>query len=601
MAVRTITTKLAVDGESEYKKALGEVNSALNVMKSEMKLVDAEFRGQANSADALAAKHKILTDEIGQQEEKIRSLEQTVKEASDAYGDADKRTDNYRIQLNNAKAELAKMNDALDANDKYLSEAKASADDCATSIDEFGREVKDVGNEASLFGTIVKANLTGDAIKSGLKSFGDAITALPAAVVRELADGLHDALDAVKEMADAAGDIDDTAKRTGTTAEEYQKWAYAAKLGGMETTKLESLMVKQQKSFSDAKEGAKATAEAYERLGINIDEAVHSSDAFEQVIYALADMEDETTRNALANDIFGKTYADLAPLLAEGSEGIAAWRQEIVDLGGVMSDEAVEAGANFGDSLDRLQTAFDGLKNNLSGEFLPAFTDIVDGATQILSGDVDKGIDLIKLGMDKVDEVLDRMGPAAEAALDDFLDGFVAHFPDLVDRGGDLILKLVEGIGGSSPAIIKAAADSVNTLVNKLLDPGTQQVLWDAGVSIAKALVGGVGSILGNLGSYAWSEIKSAFTGNPYAANAGNWNNRHSSGLDRVPYDNYPAVLHRDEMVLTSREADDYRNGEGGRGEPQTVVIHTHVELDKREVGRSVTEYQNNERRARGR
>lgn len=96
-------------------------------------------------------------------------------------------------------------------------------------------------------------------------------------------------------------------------------------------------------------------SEAYQRLGVDISKIGNSGDAFNEVIAKLADMEDVTTRNALANDIFGKSYADLAPLLAEGSEGIAAWKQECEDLGGVMSGDMVEAGAELGDSIDRVK------------------------------------------------------------------------------------------------------------------------------------------------------------------------------------------------------------------------------------------------------
>ncbi|MCZ4150791.1 hypothetical protein BZG21_41115, partial [Escherichia coli] len=42
----------------------------------------------------------------------------------------------------------------------------------------------------------------------------------------------------------------------------------------------------------------------------------------------------------------------------------------------------------------------------------------------------------------------------------------------------------------------------------------------------------------------------------------------HSGGLDRVPYNGYPARLHQDEMVLTSQEARDYREGNSGRTAP---------------------------------
>ena len=573
MATRTITTRLAVDGETEFKRSLGNANSELKTLRSEMSLVDAEFKGQANSMDALTAKNKILRREQEQQAEKVKALERAVKDAADAYGENDKRTDGYRQQLNRAKKELIDMNDALDDNERYLDEARKSADKCASSIDGFGREVKDAGDKTSLFGTIVAANLTSGAIRDGVKRLADGLKALPVAVVRELAEGFRDAAAAVKEMADTAGDLDDAAKRTGTTAEEYQKWAYAAKLGGMEINTLEGLMVKQQKTFSDAREGVKASAEAYKRLGINIKD-ISSEQAFNLVIDALADMEDETTRNALANDIFGKSYANLAPLLAEGSEGIAKWKQEVVDLGGVMSNEAVEAGASFGDSLDRLQTRFDGLKNNLAGDFLPGFTDVVDGMTEVLGGNVDKGIDLISNGLDKAADVLEKLGPVADAALEKFLDVFIENFPDIVKTGGNLILKLVEGIGDKGPDIIRAAADAINTLVNKLTSPETLDTLGKAGLKIGSALIEGIFSIFSNIGSRMWDEIKAFFGGNPYA------NNSKTADIPQI--------------VTNARTA----SSEYSVSPSQTINIKSTILLDGRQVGESVSQYQQRAQRA---
>ena len=181
MATRTITTRLAVDGETEFKRSLSEANSNRKVMRSEMSLVDAEFKGQANSMDALTAKNKILRREQEQQVEKVKALERAVKDAADAYGENDKRTDNYRQQLNRAKKELLDMNDALDENEKYLDEARKSADKCASSIDEFGREVKDAGDNLGDGGGLLsqlgdlKGLLAGGAIVAGAKAGGDAI------------------------------------------------------------------------------------------------------------------------------------------------------------------------------------------------------------------------------------------------------------------------------------------------------------------------------------------------------------------------------------------------------------------------------------------
>lgn len=147
MAVRQITTRLAIDGEQEYKKQLAAVNRELGNLGAEMKLVDAQFKGQANSSEALRAKHDLLKQSIEQQVGKIVSLQGAVEEAAEAYGEADSRTDSYRRQLLSAETALAKLNDELSENDKLLKEAEDSADGCAKSIDGYGKAVKDAAGK----------------------------------------------------------------------------------------------------------------------------------------------------------------------------------------------------------------------------------------------------------------------------------------------------------------------------------------------------------------------------------------------------------------------------------------------------------------------
>jgi len=180
------------------------------------------------------------------------------------------------------------------------------------------------------------------------------------------------------KFGDTAGAIDDTSKKVGISAEEYQKWAYAAKLGGMESATLENAMIKQQKAFSDAKDGSKSMSEAYQKLGIDITQIGTAGESFNVVMAKLADMKDETQRNALANDIFGKSYAELSPLLAEGSEGMKNMKDEAVKMGGVLSNETVSAGAEFGDTIDKLKTAGMGLFNNIASSVLPIVQKLMD-------------------------------------------------------------------------------------------------------------------------------------------------------------------------------------------------------------------------------
>ena len=191
MAVRQITTRLAVDGEQEFKREMSAVGSAMKTLKSEMSLVDAEFRGQANTMEALRKKHDVLSREYDQQAEKVKALEQAVRDASDAYGEDSDKVQKYQQQLNRAKASLIGLNDELQENAKYLQEAEDSADGCAKSIDGYGKEIKDAadataslngagggkGGISDLIGQLrnLKNMLIGGAVITALKATGDAI------------------------------------------------------------------------------------------------------------------------------------------------------------------------------------------------------------------------------------------------------------------------------------------------------------------------------------------------------------------------------------------------------------------------------------------
>lgn len=181
MATRTITTRIALDGERDFKAQMAQVNGELRNLKSEMTLVDATFKGQANTTEALTAKHKVLQGSVEQQREKVRALTQAVEDATQAYGDNDKRTDGYRQSLSRALAELINLNRELEDNERYLDEASKSADGCAESIDGYGKAVRDadsnkdpLGNLMAGFGSL-KGMLAGGAVVGGIKAVGDAI------------------------------------------------------------------------------------------------------------------------------------------------------------------------------------------------------------------------------------------------------------------------------------------------------------------------------------------------------------------------------------------------------------------------------------------
>lgn len=198
MAARTISTRVAIDGESEYKQSVSNINSSLGTLKSELTKVKAEFHDSANSMDALRSKGEVLNALHGQQVSKVQAVEAAYEnarhaqqeyaakieqaqakvtgaqgalqklvsttEASDdaqaaltaelekynreladveRYNEAAQRgVNDWKKELNNSQRELTKLNKDISQNNQYLYEAKQSADGCAVSIDQYGKTVR---------------------------------------------------------------------------------------------------------------------------------------------------------------------------------------------------------------------------------------------------------------------------------------------------------------------------------------------------------------------------------------------------------------------------------------------------------------------------
>lgn len=215
MATRVISTSIKLDGEAEFKKQLSSVNSNLKNLNSDMRLVTEEFKGQANSLDALTAKDKILNEQVAQQKEKVQALEQALTEATDAYGENDKRVDDYRRSLNNAKADLIKLERELDQNTGYLDEAKKSADGAAKSIDGFGKEVKAADKKADSFGDTIDDVL--DAL-GGIK--GALVGGAAVGAIKELGSSIMDLEESTREYRSILGTLAVSSEAAGYSADE---------------------------------------------------------------------------------------------------------------------------------------------------------------------------------------------------------------------------------------------------------------------------------------------------------------------------------------------------------------------------------------------
>lgn len=473
-----IGATVSLDGEKEFKQAISNINSDMKVLGSEMKKVSAEFADNKDSVDALTAKDEVLNKQLDMQKEKVEALKKALENAKEQYPDNTKKINDWQASLNNAEADLSKLESELKNNKEAMEKAKNPTDDLGKEVKDLGKNADDAGKKTLSLSDIIKANLISEAIIGGVKALGTAMLSVASGVK-----------DAVMNTVDYASDIKDMSDKTGVGAEELQKYAYAAKMSGMETETLEKAMIKSQKSFADAKDGSKSLQEAYSRLGVDINTISNSEDAFDATLKALAGMEDETTRNALANDLFGKSYAELAPLLNEGAEGIDALKQKASELGIVMSEDAVASGEALGDTLDTIKMQASGVANTFISMLLPGLSELATGASEYMQG-FSKDIQAANGDMGQIGEVIGN-------ALSDVVNKIVEKLPEFIDGAKSIVTSLAGGIKDNLPTIIETGMEIIMDLAKSLTESLPEIIA--TGLEIIVSLAHGIADSLPEL------------------------------------------------------------------------------------------------------
>ena len=182
--------------------------------------------------------------------------------------------------------------------------------------------------------------------------------------------------------ANAASEIEDMSQKIGVSRTAYQELDYILGQSGIDVNILQGGMkslVNQMDATANSAGGADTALQKLGVSAINNDGTLRSQEAvFYDTIAALQGMSNETERNALANDIFGKSATELAPLLNGGAQSMEELRQRAHELGLVMSDETVAAGDKLGDTLDDIKGAFAAMGNQIGAAAIPAVQQFAD-------------------------------------------------------------------------------------------------------------------------------------------------------------------------------------------------------------------------------
>lgn len=230
-----------------------------------------------------------------------------------------------------------------------------------------------------------KLNKSVGSIDSGLKKAGAVLKGAFAGAA--VVGAINAITNAVGNSIDSLDQLGKTTQKLGIAAEDFLGLEHAANMTDISTEKLSASITKLNKAIAASASGETSkSTEALTKLGVSVSDSAgrlkNSSDIFTEVAEAFSKLPDGAQKAALAMQIFGKSGAELIPLLNEGSSGLAAFNEEAQRLGLIVDDTSAVLADQFNDNLDRMRLLSEGATRQFTSGLLPALVSVSDEMTE---------------------------------------------------------------------------------------------------------------------------------------------------------------------------------------------------------------------------
>lgn len=318
-------------------------------------------------------------------------------------------------------------------------------------IKEWSANIEKAEKDTKSLGGVVQKN------KDDIEKLGKSFAAAGAAITVALGAAL-------KKTADYGDELWKTSQKTGIAVETLSGLKLAADKSDLSLQLLAGGLAKMSRTFVDANDGAKESQETLAKLGISATDSSGKMKSMDALLDEVADkfkvMPDGVEKTALAMDIFGKSGAQMIPLLNLGSEGLREEREEAERLGLVMSGPAAKSGEEFNDALTTLKKSFLGISIAIGQALLPPLKMTADVFTAVVS---------------VARKIIDALGPVGKILTN-------------VAGGAGLLLTAIGGVTAILPKFLELKGKLAGSL--KVVDSGLKMVKLSLGF-VTGALVAG--------------------------------------------------------------------------------------------------------------
>ena len=339
--IRGITIELGLDTKG-FQANLKSIDSSLKNTQSQLKDVNKLLKLDPTNTELLRQKQDLLKKATEDTKKRLDELNNALKQMESAPNASE------TIEQQNAlKREIIETKSALDEYEDALGRSNVALNVIAGTSKEVAEKTKAI---SAVSGGLATA-LVGNAINS----------------------------------ASMADDLNTLSSQTGFTVEELQKMKYASDIVDVSMDQMTGSIQKMTKQMSSGNK-------AFETLGVSLTDSNgnmrDAKDVWYDSLDALSKVQNETERDALSMEIFGKSAMDMAGIIDDGGASLKALGDEAEGLGLIMSQDMVDDANVLQDSIDRMkgrtEQAFLTMGASLASSLVPAFEKVFDVVTKVV-------------------------------------------------------------------------------------------------------------------------------------------------------------------------------------------------------------------------
>ena len=369
---KNIKTTISLEGEKQYKSAIDRAKASVKALESELKLAGEQFKANGDAQEYANEKARILKEQIDQQQKAVEAAQKAIKKLTDQGVDKNSRAmSDWRKKLFDAQTAMTRMQNDLDATEKGLGEQADAFDEAADAAQDYSDKMDEIGQGVNFSATIT-------AIDNVSSRIGSIVTKA------------YDAAKAIWQLEQGAGSWADyvltEATKAGMDVETYQAWEYASRFIDTEIDDILGAYDRLNKGMANVSD--ERLKELNELLVPHLDPNTGAKrdtmEIFWDIVDAMNTIEDESRRDQIAMDLFGKSYRDLKPLFNAGSEAFKGFVEEGRQLA-VVPEESVNQLGALDDAMQKLDAVWNKTKIGLLAEMAPDFEKIANAMSDALT------------------------------------------------------------------------------------------------------------------------------------------------------------------------------------------------------------------------